>query len=58
MRTPSAPQIREKPEQPTAATARKARQKAALAANMGRRKAQAKARSAGETASGETDSDG
>ena len=46
MRSPSAPPIRDATGKSTAAMARKDRQKAALKANMARRKAQAKARSA------------
>jgi hypothetical protein len=58
MRTPSDQPNRERPARPTPAQAREARLKAALKANMARRKAQAKARSTGETASGETDKNG
>ncbi|MBA3911612.1 MAG: hypothetical protein C0524_17470 [Rhodobacter sp.] len=55
MRTPSDPQNRDRPQGPKPAKVREDRLKAALKANMARRKAQAKARNAGETASGETD---
>ena len=58
MCTPSAPSNRDRPGKPTPAKAREDRLKAALKANMARRKAQAKARNAGETASGGTDTDG
>ncbi len=58
MRTPTDPPNREGPAKPTSAKVRDDRLKAALKANMVRRKAQAKARNAGKTASGETDSDG
>ncbi len=46
MRSPSNPSDRDTAGKSTAATARLDRQKAALKANMARRKAQAKARSA------------
>jgi hypothetical protein len=53
MRSPSPPPDRKAPEPRTAASARLERQKAALKANMARRKAQAQARTATE-ADGET----
>lgn len=53
MRSPSTPPAGTAPGHPTAATARKDRQKAALKANMARRKAQAQARTAPDAA-GET----
>ncbi len=58
MRSPSNPADPDRPNGPTAAETREKRQKAALKANMARRKAQAKARTAGEPASGETEQDG
>ncbi len=57
MRSPKDPPARDVPPQPTAATAREARRKVALKANMARRKAQAKARSA-EDAPGDTENKG
>ncbi len=53
MRKPSTPPSRKAPANATAASVRLARQKAALKANMARRKAQAQARTAAE-ADGET----
>ena len=53
MRTPSSPPASIVPERATAAAARQVRQKAALKANMARRKAQAQARTA-TAADGET----
>jgi hypothetical protein len=58
MRSPPHPADPDRPNGPTAAEVREKRQKAALKANMARRKAQAKARNVGEPASGETDNDG
>jgi hypothetical protein len=58
MRTPSDPSNRDRPENPKPAKAREDRLKAALKANMARRKAQAKARTAGETRSDETEDNG
>lgn len=58
MRSPSTPKDRTTTGKITAATVRLDRQKAALKANMARRKAQAQARNAGETASGETEETG
>jgi hypothetical protein len=63
MRSPTDPPHRDRPGKTTPAQAREDRLKAALKANMARRKAQAKARGAGETAAGEpapgeTDNDG
>ena len=57
MRSPSDPPARDMPSQPTAAAAREARRKVALLANMARRKAQAKARSA-EDAPGDNENKG
>jgi len=54
MRTPSDPPNRNRPASAKPAKAREDRLKAALKANMARRKAQAKARNDGEIASGET----
>ena len=53
MRTSSSPPASIVPERATAAAARQVRQKAALKANMARRKAQAQARTA-TAADGET----
>ena len=50
MRTPSNPPTRPEPGPATAGSARLARQKAALKANLARRKTQAHARTATETA--------
>ena len=61
MRTPSDPSNRDRPANPKPAKAREDRLKAALKANMARRKAQAKARNAvdGEADdTGETDNNG
>jgi hypothetical protein len=58
MRSPSTPKDRTAPGKITAATVRLDRQKAALKANMARRKAQAQARNAEETSSGETEETG
>lgn len=58
MRSPSDPANTDRPNGPTPAETREKRQKAALKANMARRKAQAKARTVGEPASGETGKDG
>lgn len=58
MRSPSTPKDRTTTGKTTAATVRLDRQKAALKANMARRKAQAQARNAGETTSGETEETG
>jgi hypothetical protein len=54
MRSPSDPPQREKAQKPERPTSREDRLKAALKANMARRKAQAKARGA-EDAPGETE---
>ncbi len=58
MRSPSDPSNRERPGNPKPAKAREDRLKAALKANMARRKAQAKARTNRDTGSGETDNNG
>jgi hypothetical protein len=58
MRTPSDPSNRDRPGNPKPAKVREDRLKAALKANMARRKAQAKARTAGETPSDETEDNG
>jgi hypothetical protein len=54
MRTPSDPPNRDRPANAKPAKVREDRLKAALKANMARRKAQAKARNASETGSGAT----
>ena len=56
MRSPSDPQTREKARNPKPPPSREDRLKAALKANMARRKAQAKARTA-EDAPGDTEKD-
>ena len=56
MRSPSDPDQGEKPRKPERPPSRENRLKAALKANMARRKAQAKARTA-EDAAGETESE-
>ena len=56
MRSPSDPPHSEKARKPERPTSREDRLKAALKANMARRKAQAKARTA-EDAAGETERD-
>lgn len=53
MRSPSDPPVREKARKPERPTSREDRLKAALKANMARRKAQARARTA-EDADGQT----
>jgi hypothetical protein len=58
MRTPSDPPNRDRPAKPSPAQVREDRLKAALKANMARRKAQAKARTAGDGETGETDKSG
>jgi hypothetical protein len=58
MRNPSDPPNRERPAKLTPAKVREDRLKAALKANMARRKAQAKARTARDGETGETEKSG
>ena len=58
MCTPSDPSNRDRPGNPRPAKAREDRLKAALKANMARRKAQAKARTATDGGPGKTDDTG
>jgi hypothetical protein len=58
MRTPSDPPHTDRPAKPSPAKLREDRLKSALKANMARRKAQAKARTAGSGKTGDTETSG
>jgi hypothetical protein len=58
MRAPSDPSSSDRPAKPTPAKIREDRLKAALKANMARRKAQAKARTIDSGGTGETEKSG